>query len=85
MEQKEHYATKKNFKALKPWIQALGSFSQAKAWRLQGSASSLLPTALYFHAGVVITRPSLKWLLYLYALSQSRHIAYAMNAISKSM
>ena len=32
---------KKIFKAWKPWIQALGSFSQAKACRLQGSVSSL--------------------------------------------
>ena len=35
---------KEIFKAWKPWIQALGSFSQAKAWRLQGSVSSLVAT-----------------------------------------
>ena len=32
---------KKIFKAWKPMIQALCSFSKAKAWRLQGSVSSL--------------------------------------------
>ena len=32
---------KKKFKAWKPWIQALGSFFQGKAWHLQGSVSSL--------------------------------------------
>ena len=37
-----HYAAKKNSKAWKPWIQALGSFSQAKAWGLQGSVECII-------------------------------------------
>ena len=37
---------KKIFKAWKPWIQALGSFIQAKALHLQGSVSSLYGTRL---------------------------------------
>ena len=36
-------------KAWKPWIQALGSFSQAMAWRLQGSVPSLNRNLKDFH------------------------------------
>ena len=39
---REQKIMKKNFKAWKAWVQALGSFCQAKAWRLQGSVSSLV-------------------------------------------
>jgi len=39
---------KKKFKPWKAWVQALGSFCQAKAWRLQGSVSSLAAIRLLY-------------------------------------
>ena len=52
MEQEVRTATKNISKAGKPWIQALGSFSQAKAGRLQGSSVSSL-VMVYLHAFLV--------------------------------